>query len=177
MAEQLHALHPLLAHPLTWLVLAVCALWLWARRARRVVVVAVLDADTLDVVDRRGRRYRLRLQGVDAPEMSQPHGALARQQVVGQVQRRWVWARFRGRDRWGRHVARVRTSQGDLARWLVREGWAFALPGLANAGLRTSAAWARLRRRGMWADGFVQPPWQATSRRRGLLGWLARRLR
>lgn len=159
----------LVGQPLSWAVFALAVGWVWLGRTRRLKIIAVVDGDTFVAIDRRGRRHKLRLKGVDAPEKDQPHGTHVRNEVRRLVAHRWVRVRLHGRDRYGRGLASVSTPEGDLAAWLVRQGWAHALPG---SGLRSQQVLARLRRRGMWQSWRVQAPWDAASRRGGFWRWL-----
>lgn len=163
----------LFEQPLAWAALALVLGWAWLRRPRRFKIITVIDGDTFVVIDRAGKRRKLRLAGVDAPEMDQKHGKQVREEVRRLIGQRWVKARLHGRDRYGRTLASIATTEGDLAAWMVRRGWAFALPG---SGLLAKQALARLLGRGIWQSWHVQAPWTASSRN-SLLRRLLRRRR
>ncbi len=44
-------------------------------------VVAIADGDTITVLDANKRQYKIRFQGIDAPERSQAFGTRARQHL------------------------------------------------------------------------------------------------
>lgn len=156
-------------HPLVWLGLALGLAFVRARRWRPMRLVAIVDGDTFEAVDARGRRRRLRLRAVDCPELDQPFGEAARTFVQRWAGRRWVRVRLRGRDRYRRHLADVRLERADLAAALVRAGLAWPLAGAGS--LRWTVWQARLAQRGLWSAWRRRAPWQSPSRRRRRRGW------
>ncbi len=140
------------------------------RRWRPMRFVAIIDGDTFEAVDVRGRHRRLRLRAVDCPELDQPFGHAAQTFVQRWAGRRWVHVRLRGRDRYRRHLADVRRGRRDLATDLLRAGLAYPLAGASRL-----ATWpARLLRRGVWGQVWPRRPWQSRSRRHA---WMRRLLR
>lgn len=121
----------------------------------------VIDGDTLEV-----RGERIRLFGIDAPEIGQPWwDEEGREQDAGEVAKRALEQRVDGRrlsvkvlreDQYRRTVAIVKVDGRDVARSLVADGFAFASPGSAR--YRRTASSARRRRRGFWR-GDVTMPW------------------
>ncbi|NML17724.1 thermonuclease family protein [Azohydromonas sp. G-1-1-14] len=91
-------------------------------RAERVV-----DGDTLWIAPRDGgRALKVRLQGLDAPELCQAWGPQSRAALQALVRRRELHVRVAARDGYGRLVARLFDAQGqDLGERLVREGAAW----------------------------------------------------
>lgn len=102
----------MLARP-RWLLglLLVLAVWIlaglepWQGR-----VVAVPDGDTIVVRDGQGNDVRVRLYGIDAPELHQRGGEQARAVLMRMVMGRPVYLVTIDRDAYGRDVAHVRTS-------------------------------------------------------------------
>lgn len=139
---------------------------------RQMKVLVVIDGDTFDMLDRKGRRHRVRLQGVDCPEIGQPFGMEVRATVDAWLKGKWVTLRLTGRDKYRRRLAHIWLPDGSLlSRRLLWQGLAHPLPGTWSIG-----AWvARLRRRGIWSAFFVAKPWASATRKRGLFGWWARK--
>lgn len=73
-------------------------------------VVAVPDGDTIVVRDERGRDVRVRLYGIDAPELHQRGGEQARALLLRKVMDHKVYLVTIDRDGYGRDVAHVRTA-------------------------------------------------------------------
>lgn len=72
-------------------------------------VVAVTDGDTIVVRDERGNDVRVRLYGIDAPELHQRGGEQARAALLRMVMDRKVYLVTIDQDAYGRDVAHVRT--------------------------------------------------------------------
>lgn len=76
----------------------------------------VIDADTLVC-----QGERVRLWGLDGPELRTPDGPRARQQLVT-LTRGKVECRAKYRDKYRRVVAMCYSSRGDLAEQMIRMG-------------------------------------------------------
>ncbi|EGY25168.1 yeaA protein [Desulfovibrio sp. A2] len=72
-------------------------------------VVSVPDGDTIVVRDEHGNDVRVRLYGIDAPELHQRGGEQARDRLLRMVMAREVYLVTIDRDGYGREVAHVRT--------------------------------------------------------------------
>lgn len=102
----------MLARPRSVLgLLLALALWTLAElEAWQGRVVAVPDGDTIVVRDERGRDVRVRLYGIDAPELHQRGGEQARALLLRKVMDHKVYLVTIDRDGYGRDVAHVRTA-------------------------------------------------------------------
>ena len=125
-------------------------------------IVGVYDGDSLRVTQE-GNSVRVRLYGVDCPELKQSGGtearALARRLAFG----RFLLIETKGRDRYGRTIGRVFLLSGNtLASELVKAGacWWYERYAPADATLAELEAEARAAQRGLWADRSPTPPWK-----------------
>ncbi|MBW3127269.1 thermonuclease family protein [Hymenobacter profundi] len=132
-------------------------------------MVRVIDADTYDLLVG-GRVERVRLVGVDAPELSQPYGPQAADSVrrllpVGQLVQ---LTRASGKpDLYGRTLGALRLAAGitpQLPRpvavdsLLVVRGWAWAWePGRTTPHLAAEQVVAQAHGRGLWKCGVLEP--------------------
>lgn len=92
------------------------------------VVTYVVDGDSVWVRSAdRGARVKLRLLGIDAPEVCQPLGPQARDALRRLALNQPVQVTVRARDRYGRALATVhRTQDGlDLSQAMAAGGWAW----------------------------------------------------
>lgn len=90
-------------------------------------VSRVFDGDTLWVKPASGGRYRkLRLDGIDAPEICQAGGELARDALASRVLNQVVQVRVRSHDDYGRGLARITHGDEDVGGWLVSRGLAWS---------------------------------------------------
>ena len=122
---------------------------------------AVIDGDTLSV-----KGKRVRLQGVDAPEIDQtcatngvswPCGAEAKAALGRRISGHVVECDAVESDRYGRALAKCYVADADIGSWLVYEGWAFAF-GKYSTDYLMQEQEAKAARRGVWR-GEVLPPW------------------
>jgi len=87
----------------------------------------VMDGDTVMLVpESGGEPYRLRLQGMDAPESCQSGGERSREALMALVQRRHVQVQLHGTDSYGRQLGQLWRDGQDVGAEMVRSGWAWA---------------------------------------------------
>lgn len=155
-----------LTRPVCWLALALALLPVGTAATAGTLAGAarVVDGDTL-VVD----GVRVRLLGIDAPELHQTcwvHGRkwacgkAARDALRDLVRGQSVMCDVRGRDRWRRALAVCFVRGVDIARELVRLGWALAwVPrgGVPGPDYTAEQARAQVHRRGIWHSRVVRP--------------------
>jgi endonuclease YncB( thermonuclease family) len=90
------------------------------------VVKRVFDGDTVLVIDAAGDPVTIRLNGIDAPEICQPHGPEARQALEELVLNQAVVALPRGQDHAGRTLAKLTRDGADVGDRMVRDGHAWS---------------------------------------------------
>ncbi|WP_411642718.1 thermonuclease family protein [Loktanella agnita] len=122
--------------------------------------IHVIDADTIDVGG-----TRVRLFGIDAPEMGQPCSANGRQWDCGAWVRDAVAAHYEGRhasctrvdtDRYGRIVARCTVNGADMGAQIVQSGLAWAYRAYSSDyDLQEKSA--AVAERGLWAVAVQMP--------------------
>lgn len=119
-------------------------------------IARAVDGDTLTL-----GRHRIRLVGIDAPELAQTCrrdgaewrcGAAARGRLGELLRAGPVTCEARRNDRYGRMLARCATAGGDLGARLVREGLA-----VAYGGYEDEEALAQAERGGLWGAEFERP--------------------
>lgn len=119
-----------------------------------------IDGDTLDMGG-----VRVRLHGIDAPEIEQrcwsggrrwPCGQYATQALRSLIGNETVECEKRDRDSYGRVLAACRAGGRDLGTWMVAEGWALAYRQYSLAYMAEESR-ARAARRGVWQGEFVTP--------------------
>ncbi len=121
----------------------------------------VVDGDTLEIAGE-----RIRLSGIDAPELDQtcadrdaravPCGRIARDRLRDKIGDAALRCEIEGRDRYKRILARCRLGTLDLQSWLVREGLAVSFVRYSRDYDADEAA-ARGAGAGMWAGRFMMP--------------------
>ncbi|MGB2819137.1 MAG: thermonuclease family protein [Burkholderiaceae bacterium] len=129
-------------------------------------VVAVADGDTITLLDEQRQQHRIRLDGIDAPERSQPFGQRARQSLAGLAHGREAVAECPKTDKYGRSVCRVTVDGIDVGLEQVRRGLAwhyvrYAREQTPEARVEYARAeqQARGERSGLWSYRDPTPPW------------------
>jgi endonuclease YncB( thermonuclease family) len=131
-------------------------------------VPRIIDGDTIRIGD-----TRIRLHGIDAPELKQtcttggkewPCGREATNALIRIVGEQQVSCFQRDLDRYGRIVAVCRAGSVDLNAWMVSSGWAVAYKRFSMDYVRDEDA-ARSARKGVWRGRFVMPwDWRRAKR-------------
>lgn len=132
-------------------------------------IQSVHDGDTVTAVDQTGRREKIRLLGIDAPEYRQPHGRKSRAVLEQMVRGVPVRLETRGRDRYDRLLATLWIGQRNLNFELVAEGHAWVFDRFhPPADLAAAEDEARKDHRGLWAEANPMRPsdWREAHPRR-----------
>ena len=139
-------------------------------------VVRVADGDTLTVATRDGTRVKVRLYGIDAPEVrhertpGQAGGAEARQALKSLTLGRTVRVDVVEADAHGRTVGVVFEAGVNINLAMVREGWAWAyrryLATPYASEFIEAEREARAKRLGLWRQPNPLPPWEFRRRTR-----------
>lgn len=140
-------------------------------------VIHVADGDTVTVLTDAKTEVRVRLAGIDAPEVahrsessgsaSQAYGDASRRALRGLVHGRQVEMTCRSKDRYGRFVCILRLDGGDVGEQQIRAGMAWHFlryaadqPSAERDRYAAAEREARAARRGLWADAAPVPPWE-----------------
>ena len=70
--------------------------------------------------------YKVRLQGIDAPEICQPWGPQARAALHAVLQGQVVEVQGHARDSYGRLLAQLSRQGQDVGVWMVGQGYAWS---------------------------------------------------
>lgn len=121
-------------------------------------VISVIDGDTVDVLIRPGRKVRVRIHGVDAPERNEPFSQQALNFTRVFMFSRTVTLVGRDIDPYDRLVARIVVDGHDASAALLSAGLACHFRRYSDDPvLEAAEQTARTARRGFWAIGTVQP--------------------
>lgn len=129
-------------------------------------VVAVIDGDTVKVLDSNQVKHTIRLMGIDAPEKKQPFHSRAKQALsdcsYGQV------ATVQGSklDRWGRLIGKVMVGKTDCNLRQLQLGMAWHYTAYikeqpkADRGIYADAQEeAKKTKKGLWSEPHPQESW------------------
>jgi micrococcal nuclease len=150
---------------------AVLALMAWAAQATEPAsstakrpwtgeVTYVTDGDTLWVRPERGSPPRkLRLDGIDAPEICQAYGLESKEALVKRLLHRQVTVSTRAMDDYNRALVTVRLDGEDVGAWMVTQGYAWSYKFRQDDGpYAAEEKAARRRSKGLFADESAERP-------------------
>ncbi|MCP4336613.1 MAG: hypothetical protein GY679_02045 [Mycoplasma sp.] len=125
-----------------------------------VYVKRVIDGDTIVL----NNDMRVRLYGIDAPEISQSFGLFARDWLKRTIEHKTVTLEQKGFDRYGRMIAIVKTKHANINETLVYIGLAWVYERYCDEPYKQK--WisfqkaAKKYRRGVFSEPLPIPPWE-----------------
>lgn len=123
-------------------------------------VAKVRDGDSLMLLSD-GVQHEVRLAGIDAPELRQEFGTVAKSELAALVQGKEVTFTDAGRDAYHRNLVRLFVNGTDVNLEMVRRGLAWQYRAYSNdAALMAAEQEARKSHRGVWSRPRPVPPWE-----------------
>lgn len=128
-------------------------------------VTRVVDGDSLEL-DVRGTRYRIELADIDAPEINQPWGAVAADELRKAAVGRFAVVAQSTLGQGNVMTGRVEIGDRDIALDLLYAGLTWTTlpptdPAIEYAHPYPAAEQeARLAHKGLWSDDKPVPPWE-----------------
>ena len=122
-------------------------------------VKTVHDGDTVTCVKPNGTIQKIRLSGIDAPELNQRFGQRSTERLKHLLGGDLVRVEREGFDQYGRLLATLFRKSQNINLDMVKEGWAWVYDGFSSSSeLLDAEATARKARRGLWADPMPLSP-------------------
>ena len=123
-------------------------------------VVSIHDGDTITVLEGE-RQHKIRLAGIDAPELGQPFGRTAKHALSEKIGGQSVTVEWKSKDRYGRLIGDVRIGCRWINREMVESGlaWQFVRYDRSESLFRAEFD-AIEAERGVWATADRVPPWE-----------------
>lgn len=130
-------------------------------------VVSVHDGDTITLLGKDLRSHRIRLAGIDAPEIghgrdnpAQPFGQASKQSLAELAFGKQASAACPQADRYGRLLCVLYVDHRNINVEQIRRGMAWAYEQYAiDPTYHLAQAEAKSYRRGLWRDADPTPPW------------------
>ena len=134
--------------------------------------MAIADGETLTLlVDK--TQHRIRIDGIDAPERTQPYSQRARQSLDDLAKGKQATAQCSKVDKYGRDVCLVIIDGTDIGLEQLRRGLAWFFVRYAEelspdrrTQYEAAEAEAKAKGRGLWRDITPVPPWDYRAHRR-----------
>lgn len=130
-------------------------------------VVSVADGDTVTVLDSQKTQYKIRLQGIDAPERAQAFGNKSKQSLHEMVHSKQVTVDYQKKDKYGRVVGKILLNNTDVCLEQLKRGMAWHYKQYANEQPKEdqetyslAEQQAKTELKGLWKDKQPVPPWE-----------------
>ena len=130
-------------------------------------VIKVSDGDTLLIKQNGGTKTKIRLYGIDSPEITQAYGKASASFTAKTVLNQKVNVKVIETDQYGRLVALITVvnTNINLNEQLVRQGYAWYYPQFCHNTtfcntLKKLEQAARKQKLGLWQDSAPIPPWE-----------------
>ncbi len=129
-------------------------------------VVGVHDGDTITVL-RDKKQYKIRLDGIDAPELSQAYGQVAKRFASDFAFGKIARVEVHGVDRYGRYLGEVFVDGKSLNKAILAGGLAWHYKQYSkDPVLAALESEAHLKKIGLWKDPAPIPPWDFRKRKK-----------
>jgi micrococcal nuclease len=127
-------------------------------------VVTVYDGDTFTMSGENGEIVRVRLYGIDAPEISQAFGVDSRNYLASLIEGKTVALEVADLDRYGRTVGIISVDNESVNERMLATGNAWYYESYCKKYFcrkwKNIAASARTNRSGLWKDKSPVAPWE-----------------
>nr|DAK77713.1 MAG TPA: nuclease-like protein [Caudoviricetes sp.] len=137
------------------LFLVLAALSLLAHPAK---VVKISDGDTITILQDK-QQIKVRLFGIDAPELKQPYGKKSKQFLANLIAGEVVEVNENGKDRYKRTIGTIYLNGADINAQMVANGYAWAYRKFSKK-YTPQESKAKSQKLGLWRDKEPIPPWE-----------------
>ena len=151
-------------------ILSICSL----RADFTAKVLRVVDGDTVHVVNKAGKKFKVRLTGIDAPEKNQPYGLASTFKLTKMLINKWVLLKSKPNDgnlysidRYNRVLAKVILDERDINLAQVSSGYAWHFKryqkqqsSLDRKSYNEAELNAKKNELGLWGEKKPMAPWK-----------------
>ena len=130
-------------------------------------VQKVVDGDTILLTDDYGKLHKVRLLGIDAPEIDQSFGFESREMLVNLVEGERVIIDSRKKDRYKRILGKIYLDDMDVNLTMISKGLAWHYKRYRKDQLKRdipiyseAEQTAKDNAIGLWSDTAFIPPWE-----------------
>ena len=131
------------------------------------VVKKVVDGDTIHLTDDNGKLYKVRLLGIDAPEMDQSFGIESRETLKNLIEGKRVIIGTRKKDRYKRILGKIFLEDMDVNLTMISKGLAWHYKLYKRDQVKRdipiyseAEQIAKDNQIGLWSDTAFIPPWE-----------------
>ena len=121
-------------------------------------VIKISDGDTIMILQDK-QQIKVRLFGIDAPELKQPYGKKSKQFLANLIAGEVVEVEENGKDRYKRTLGIIHFKGQDINAQMVLNGYAWAYVKYSRIYVDQEKP-AREKKRGLWQSSNPTPPWK-----------------
>ena len=121
-------------------------------------VVSIHDGDTITLLQDK-QQIKVRLFGIDAPELKQPYGKKSKQFLANLIAGQIVEVEENGKDRYKRTIGTIYLNGIDINAQMVANGYAWAYRKFSKK-YTPQESQAKKQRLGLWRDKEPILPWE-----------------
>ena len=123
-------------------------------------VVGIHDGDSITVLSVEKKQIKIRLEGIDAPELKQAFGSRAREHLSSLIMGKDVTLIVKGEDLYKRTLSKIFLDAQDVNLSMVRDGFAWHYSKYSkDKKFAEAEAEARIKKKGLWIDQNPVAPW------------------
>ena len=123
-------------------------------------VVGIHDGDSITVLSVEKKQIKIRLEGIDAPELKQAFGSRAKEHLSSLIMGKDVTLIVKGEDLYKRTLSKILLDSQDVNLSMVRDGFAW---NYSKYSKDKKFAEARTKKKGLWIDKDPVAPWNYRS--------------
>lgn len=123
-------------------------------------VVKVYDGDSI-TLSHQGVQHKIRLKGIDAPELKQSYGQKAKELLKNRILNKKVQFKIFNKDRYDREIAEIWLEGQNIGFFMVENGAAWQYTQYSkDSRLSDVQLKAKRNRIGLWQNKHPIPPWE-----------------
>jgi len=124
-------------------------------------VTRVADGDTFTITNN-GKKYKIRMFGIDAPESNQQHGKESTKYLSKIILHKQVGIKIVDKDKYDRIIGKVYYNDRDINQEMLESGhaWFYEYHAKNENGYRNAHENARKERKGLWNEANPENPRQ-----------------
>nr|DAK12763.1 MAG TPA: nuclease-like protein [Caudoviricetes sp.] len=125
--------------------------------ADQIKIIKFYDGDTITALTSQKEKIKIRLYGIDAPELKQPFGKASKRHLIDLISNKSLNINEKGKDRYGRTLAVLYNGNQDINAQMVIDGYAWAYDKFSKDYIAFQQN-AQLLKKGLWIDKDVVRP-------------------
>lgn len=123
-------------------------------------VVALHDGDTFTLLDKDNFQYKIRMEGIDAPEKGQDFGNISKKFLSDCIYMQTVKVTFNKKDRYSRYLGTVYFNNENINLKMIANGMAWHYVKYSKDGTYANAEKnAKGQKKGLWNQKGAIAPW------------------